>query len=155
LPDAVEAVRSGRADVALLPLEGTLEGSSRTMDLLADAGLIISGEQIQRDGEHFTRYVELAREAPAVPEDAACKTSVILTLADRAGALDEVLQSFSRQGVNLTRIESRPMPGTPPRFRFFVDMEGHAAGARVSRALEEARRHAEVRVVGSYPAFGD
>ena len=138
--------------MALLPLESTLEGSTRTMDLLAEAGLVISGEQIQRDGEHYTRYVELAREAPAVPEDVPCKTSVILTLADRAGALDEVLQAFSRQGVNLTRIESRPVPGTPPRFRFFVDMEGHAAGARVSRALEEARGHAEVRVVGSYPA---
>jgi prephenate dehydratase len=44
------------------------------------------------------------------------------------------------------------VPGSPPRFRFFIDMEGHAAGARVSRALDEARAHAEVRVVGSYPA---
>jgi prephenate dehydratase/chorismate mutase len=152
LASGVEAVRAGQADVALLPLEGTLEGSTRTMDLLAEAGLVISGEQIQRDGEHYTRYVELAREAPAVPEDVVCKTSVIVTLADRAGALDEVLQAFSRQGVNLTRIESRPVPGSPPRFRFFIDMEGHAAGARVSRALDEARAHAEVRVVGSYPA---
>ena len=152
LADAVEAVRSGRTDVALLPLESTLEGSTRTMDLVAGAGLVISGEQLQRDGEHYTRYVELAREAPSVPEDVPCKTSVILTLADRAGALDEVLQAFSRQGVNLTRIESRPVPGTPPRSVFYVDMEGHAAGERVSRALEEARRHAEVRVVGSYPA---
>jgi prephenate dehydratase/chorismate mutase len=153
LADAVESVRSGRADVALLPLESTLEGSTRTMDLVSEAGLVISGEQIHRDGEHYTRYVELAREAPAVPEDVSCKTSVILTLADRTGALDEVLQAFSRQGVNLTRIESRPMPGSPPRFRFFVDMEGHAAGDRVSRALEGARAHAEVRVVGSYPAY--
>ena len=152
LGEAVDAVRSGRADVALLPLEGTLEGSTRTMDLVAEAGLVISGEQIQRDGEHYTRYVELGREAPAVPEDVPCKTSVIVTLADRAGALDEVLQAFSRHGVNLTRIESRPVPGTPPRFRFFVDMEGHAAGQSVSRALDEARAHAEVRVVGSYPA---
>ena len=63
-----------------------------------------------------------------------------------------MLHAFSRQAVNLTRIESRPVPGSPPRFRFFIDMEGHAAGERVSRALEEARRHAEVRVVGSYPA---
>ena len=103
LAEAVEAVRSGRADVALLPLESTLEGSTRTMDLLAEAGLVIGGEEVQRDGEHFTRYVELCREPPAVPEDVPCKTSVIVTLADRAGALDEVLQSFSRQGVNLTR----------------------------------------------------
>jgi chorismate mutase/prephenate dehydratase len=63
-----------------------------------------------------------------------------------------VLQAFARHAVNLTRIESRPVPGSPPRFRFFVDMEGHAAGQRVSRALEEARAHADVRVVGSYPA---
>jgi prephenate dehydratase len=152
LATAVEAVRSGRADLALLPLESTLEGSTRTMDLLAEAGLVITGEQVQSDGEHHTRYVELAREAPAVPEDVPCKTSVILTLVDRAGALDEVLQAFSHQGVNLTRIESRLVPGTPPSSRFFVDMEGHAAAGRVSRALEEARRHAEVRVVGSYPA---
>jgi chorismate mutase/prephenate dehydratase len=122
------------------------------MDLLAEAGLVISGEHIQRDGDHYTRYVELARESPAVPEDVPCKTSVILTLVDRAGALDEVLQAFSHQGVNLTRIESRPVPGTPPSSRFFVDMEGHAASGPVSRALEDARGHAEVRVVGSYPA---
>ncbi|HET9157269.1 MAG TPA: chorismate mutase [Myxococcaceae bacterium] len=152
LAGAVEAVRTGRADLALLPLESTLEGSTRTMDLLTEAGLVISGEHIQRDGEHYTRYVELARESPAVPEDVPCKTSVILTLVDRAGALDEVLQTFSHQGVNLTRIESRPFPGTPPSSRFFVDMEGHAASGPVSRALEDARGHAEVRVVGSYPA---
>ncbi len=152
LGEAVDAVRSGRADVALLPLEGTEEGSTRTMDLVAEASLVISGEEVQRDGEHYTRYVELGREPPAVPEDVPCKTSVILTLADRAGALGEVLQSFARHAVNLTRIESRPVPGSPPRFRFFVDMEGHAAGQRVSRALEDARAHAEVRVVGSYPA---
>jgi len=152
LGEAVEAVRSGRADVALLPVESTEEGSSRTMDLLAEAGLTISGEEVQRDGEHFTRYVELGREPPAVAEDVPCKTSIILTLADRAGALGEVLQSFARHGVNLTRIESRPAPGTPPRVRFFVDMDGHAAGQRVSRALDDARAHAEVRVVGSYVA---
>ena len=152
LAEAVEAVRSGRADVALLPLESTEEGSTRTMDLLAGVGLVISGEQLQRDDEHYTRYVEIGREPPAVSEDAPCKTSVIVTLADRAGALGEVLQSFARHGVNLTRIESRPVPGTPPRFRFFIDMEGHAAGQPVSRALEEARAHADVRVVGSYPA---
>jgi len=152
LAEAVEAVRSGRADVALLPLESTEEGSTRTMDLLAEAGLVISGEQIEHQGEHYSRYVELGHETPVVPEDVACKTSVIVTLADRAGALDEVLQAFSRQGVNLTRIESRPVPGIPPRFRFFIDMEGHAAGQRVSRALDDARGHAEVRVVGSYPA---
>ncbi len=94
LAEAVDAVRSGRADVALLPLESTEEGSTRTMDLLAEAGLVISGEEVQRDGEHYTRYVELGREPPAVPEDVPCKTSVILTLADRAGALGEVLQAF-------------------------------------------------------------
>jgi len=149
---AVEAVRTGRADVALLPLESTGLGSTGTFDLLADAGLMISGEQYQHEGEHYTRYVELGREPASVPVHVPCKTSVVVSLEDRAGALGEVLQAFARHGVNLTRIESRPVPGTPPRSRFFVDMEGHAAEQRVSRALDEAGSRGEVRIVGSYPA---
>jgi prephenate dehydratase/chorismate mutase len=152
LSGAVEAVRSGRADVALLPLESTGEGSTGTFDLLADTVLVISGEQYQRDGEHYTRYAEIGREPASVAPGVPCKTSVVVSLEDRAGSLGEVLQAFARHGVNLTRIESRPVPGSPPRSRFFVDMEGHAAEQRVSRALDEARARGEVRVVGSYPA---
>jgi prephenate dehydratase/chorismate mutase len=153
LPEAVEAVRSGQVDVALLPLESTRDGSTRAFDLLADAGLVISGESYAsaEDG-NYTRYVEVGREAASCPDGVPCKTSVVLSLEHRAGALGEFLQTFARHGVNLTRLESRPVPGAPLRSRFFVDMEGHAAEQRVAAALDEARARAELKVVGSYPA---
>jgi prephenate dehydratase/chorismate mutase len=155
LAEAVEAVRSGRSDVAFVALESTAEGSTRAFDLLTDAGLVISGEAYQRvdSSEDYVRYVEVGRELATAPPGVPCKTSVMLHLEHRAGALGELLQTFSRHGVNLTRLESRPVPGAPLRSRFFIDMEGHAADQEISRALDEARVHAEVvKVVGSYPA---
>ena len=139
LTDAVEAVRSGRADVALLALESTAEGSTRTMDLLTDAGLVSAASGCSA----------MASTTPATSRSAASRDGPRgRALQDLGGrhpgrsgrrARTRSCSPFSRQGVNLTRIESRPVPGTPPRFRFFIDMEGHAAGERVSRALEEAR----------------
>jgi prephenate dehydratase/chorismate mutase len=154
LAEAVEAVRAGHSDVAFVALESTAEGSTRAFDLLTDAGLVISGEAYQRvdGGEDYVRYVEVGRESASVPAGVPCKTSIMLHLEHRAGALGELLQTFSRHGVNLTRLESRPVPGAPLRSRFFVDMEGHAAEQRVSAALDEARARADLRVVGSYPA---
>jgi chorismate mutase len=74
------------------PAGGHLEGSTRTMDLVSEARVWSSAaSRFTATVSTYTRYVELAREAPAVPEDVSCKTSVILTLADRTGALDEVL----------------------------------------------------------------
>jgi len=151
----VEAVRAGHSDVGFVALESTAEGSTRAFDLLTDAGLVISGEAYQRvdGGEDYVRYVEVGRELASAPPGVPCKTSVMLQIAHRAGALGELLQTFSRHGVNLTRLESRPVPGAPLRSRFFIDMEGHAAEQRVAKALEEARAHADVvKVVGAYPA---
>ena len=64
----------------------------------------------------------------------------------------DALQAFSGQGVNLTRIESRPRPGGLGRDMFFIDLEGGTHEKAVSKAIDELRGHAEsVRVLGSYP----
>jgi prephenate dehydratase len=153
LAQAVGAVRSGRADVALLPLESTDGGSTQAFDLVADTGLMLSGEAYeQSDSGDYTRFVEVGREPASSPVDAPCKTSIVLRIEHRAGALDEILQVFARQGVSLTKLESRPVRGVPPRSRFFIDMEGHAAQQQVSAALEEIRGRVELRLLGSYPA---
>jgi chorismate mutase / prephenate dehydratase len=139
--------------VAFVALESTAEGSTRAFDHLTDAGLVISGEEYQRveGGEDYVRYVEVGRELASVPAGVPCKTSVMVHLEHRAGALSELLETFSRHRVNLTRLESRPVPGAPLRSRFFIDMEGHAAGQGISEALDEARTQAECKVLGSYP----
>ena len=70
----------------------------------------------------------------------------------QSGALHQLLEPFARCGVNLTSIQSRPMPGKPFEYLFFLDMEGHRDDASVTQALQEAASTAHShRVLGSFP----
>jgi chorismate mutase / prephenate dehydratase len=115
-------------------------------------GLVVLARGIQTQAGNSTRFVEVSREPAPVPPDVACKTSLVLVLAHSPGALGEVLTPFGRRGVNLTRIESRPIPDQQWEYCFHLDLEGHAASAAVSAALDEVRALAkDLRVLGSYP----
>lgn len=75
--------------------------------------------------------------------------------ADAPGWLVRCLSEFAFRGVNLTRIESRPLKAGLGRYMFFVDCEGGEDDVRVADAIQALRGHAqEVRVLGSYPAAG-
>ena len=71
---------------------------------------------------------------------------------DEAGALFRLIEPFSREAVNLTSIQLRPIKGKPWEYLFFIDCEGHRSEAAVHRALEAAARLAySTRVLGSFP----
>lgn len=115
---------------------------------------VILAESIQDNTENFTRFVLL------VPEEAAAgwlsvearKTSLAMRLAHRPGALLAALEPFARQGVNLLKIESRPIHGRPFEYQFFVDVEADDT-ARLDRALADVRNAtSELRVLGRYIA---
>ena len=92
------------------------------------------------------------RPAP-VPDDARAKTSLLLALADRPGALGEILMRFAAHGLSLTKLESRPIPQAPFTYRFYVDVLGHAATAPFQSALDEIRvLTTELHVLGTYAA---
>jgi chorismate mutase/prephenate dehydratase len=119
-------------------------------------GLAVLRRGVQDVELNFTRFVEVANHAVPCPPDAACKTSLLLATAHRPGALGEVLGELGRRGVNLTKLESRPAPGAAWRYRFYLDLQGHAASAPIAEALERIRGlTSELRILGTYPQAAD
>ncbi len=81
------------------------------------------------------------------------KTSILFSLMDRPGALYNALRPFSKNGVNLTKIESRPTREKAWDYVFFIDMDGHIEDDPIKESLEELNSKARfVKVLGSYPA---
>jgi prephenate dehydratase len=114
----------------------------------------IIAERIQDNAENFTRFVFLqpAKHASLSNRPEARKMSIAMRLAHRPGSLLSSLEPFSRHGVNLLKIESRPIHGRPWEYQFFIDVEADAV-SRLENALAELRVAAhEVRVLGVYSA---
>lgn len=116
-------------------------------------GLAIVQRGIQTERGNATRFVEVALRPAPVPEGRVVKTSLVVSLADRPGALGEVLMRFAARGISLTKLESRPIPATPWSYRFYLDALGHAAAETFQAALAEIRPlTTELRVLGTYAA---
>jgi len=80
------------------------------------------------------------------------KTSLIFSVADKPGALFEVLKCFAERGINLTKIESRPSKNEPWKYIFFLDCEGHVKDENIRLCLEEMQNYClQVVWLGSYP----
>jgi prephenate dehydratase len=106
-------------------------------------------EDIEDDPQNYTRFLVLAREPG--PIDTATKTSVVFTLKDVPGILHRALGAFALRGLDLAKIESRPLRGRPWEYAFYLDFRGDPRGAG-AEALQELRGMAgEFRILGSYP----
>ncbi|UOQ90721.1 prephenate dehydratase [Agromyces endophyticus] len=100
-----------------------------------------------------TRFVLVSRSRTLPAKTGADKTSLIVELPDdEPGALLDMLEQFSTRGVNLSLIQSRPIGDALGRYRFVIDLEGHAEDERVADALLGLRRYSpKVIFLGSYP----
>jgi prephenate dehydratase len=148
--DAVRQVAATDAPWAAL-------GPRRAAELHAAT---ILAEGVEDEPGNQTRFVWLAPAATAEePSDAdRAKTSLAFWGAGDAspGWLVRCLSEFAFRGVNLSKIESRPLRGRLGHYRFYVDCEGRAGGDAVAAALAGLRTHCEqVRVLGSYEAYTD
>jgi prephenate dehydratase len=100
-----------------------------------------------------TRFIQIGLASERPKPTGADKTSVIVELpTDRPGSLLEMLEQFATRGVNLTRIESRPIGDRLGRYRFNIDAEGHVLDESVGEALSGLHRFSpKVTFLGSYP----
>jgi prephenate dehydratase len=117
-------------------------------------GCEILHEGIEDEVDNVTRFVWIAPEGTAPQGEGPWKTSLVFSELgeDHPGALVEALQEFSSRGVNLSRIESRPLRLGLGRYMFFCDLEGALDDRPVSEAIAALRTKAEaVRILGSYP----
>ena len=100
-----------------------------------------------------TRFIQIGRAGEIPARTGRDKTSVIVELpSDVPGALLAMLEQFAARGVNLSRIESRPIGDRLGRYRFNVDVQGHLHDAAVAEALMGLHRFSpKVIFLGSYP----
>jgi prephenate dehydratase len=151
-PGIQAIVAADTAGSVRLLMAGGLPADAAIASALAarEYGAEVLRAGVEDDPRNFTRFLLLARE-PLV-EQGADKTSLVLALPDRPGALHRALGVFASRGIDLSKIESRPLPGRPFEYAFYLDVIGDPRGA-CGEALAELRGLAsELRVLGSYRA---
>lgn len=138
--------------LAAHPTPGTAAIASRAAG--RRYGLDVLAENIQDDDSNRTRFLVVEPGVPARPAAAGpgWRTSVAFVTGHVPGSLVAALQALSGEGVNLTRLDSRPFVGRPFEYRFYLDYDMPTAesGEAALRALEGAAH--TVRLFGAYPA---
>jgi chorismate mutase / prephenate dehydratase len=138
-----EAARRAAREPGVAAVGSVLAAEAHHLNVLA--------RSIQDARTNATRFIVLGREwAGRTGRD---KTSVVFSVKDRPGVLRDALAAFAEEGINLTRIESRPSRKRAWTYVFFADFDGHPEEERVQRALAALEEHCPyVSLIGAYPA---
>ena len=112
-------------------------------------GLAVIDDDISDSPNNYTRFICISRQLEIYPQ--ARKISLMLNLAHEPGALNAVVSRLAIAGVNLLKLESRPMPGREFEFRFFFDMTASVADPDILRLMGELEAHCDrVTFLGCY-----
>ena len=113
-------------------------------------GLRIVESRIEDHANNVTRFIIIGKDSPA--KSGNDKTSILFSVKDEVGILYRMLEPLSKFGVNLTKIESRPLKKKAWEYVFFIDMEGHLEDEAVINAIESLKKQSKfLKVLGSYP----
>lgn len=149
-----------------VPAANTAEAARHVRDLADPAQAAIASEEaaaqfnlhvlrrnIANSPVNYTRFVIVAAAPIDCDPRIAAKVSLVLATRHEHGALARCLDIIANEGLNLTKLESRPRPGSPWEYVFYIDIEGHIAEPRMQAALTSlAANTLFVKVLGCYPA---
>jgi prephenate dehydratase len=136
------------------------EGDDRQAAALASAwaaevyNLTTLSEHMEDNPANLTRFLAFTRKANGDDpiEGIEYKTSIVFSLHNKPGALFKALSVFALRDIDLTKIESRPVPGQPWEYLFYIDFAGHVKAQTSQRALDHLSELAPfIRVLGTYP----
>jgi len=137
-----EAARRAATEPGAAAIASKLAAQTYNLGLLC--------ERIEDMAHNYTRFFVVGRQMVKPTGDD--KTSVLLAVKDRPGALYHLLLPFADSGINLTRIESRPSQQKPWEYVFFIDLKGHVEEPEIKTVLDVvAERAANFKILGSYP----
>ncbi|MEI8231960.1 MAG: prephenate dehydratase domain-containing protein, partial [Actinomycetes bacterium] len=147
------ATSTAAAAAALLDGKSTADAAIAAKSITDHYKLTVLAKNIGDNKNAQTRFIEIGLPAKPTARTGKDKTSVIVELPDdRPGALLEMLEQFAARGVNLSRIESRPVGDQLGRYRFNIDVQGHIDDEAVAEALKGLHRFSpKVIFLGSYP----
>lgn len=119
----------------------------------AHFGLHVLKRDIANQPVNYTRFVVVSASPAECDPRIAAKVSMVLSTRHEHGALVRCLNVIADEGLNVMKLESRPRPGTPWEYVFYVDVEGHIGSPRTQAALAGlAERTTLLKVLGCYPA---
>ena len=131
--------QSERTDVASLSSRSCAEQYS--LEILASA--------VQDNGNNHTRFICITNELEVYP--GADRTSLMMVAPHKPGALYRILSRFNALGINLLKLESRPIPDRDFEFMFYFDLEAPVYSESLARLLSELERECdEFTYLGSY-----
>ena len=131
--------------------DGTAAIASKLAATLYNLPILAAG--IEDLPHNVTRFLVIGRDIPhATGKD---KTSTVVSIKDKVGALYEMLAPIRRHRINMTKIESRPSKKKAWDYYFFIDFEGHVETPKVKRMLQELEAKVRfLKILGSYPRIG-
>ncbi len=141
---------SSNARSAELAAKGKVNAAVTGILAAEKYGLSVLEQDIQDNAANATRFLVLGRQcSPPTGDD---RTSLLVSVADKAGALYQAIAAFRRHKINMTKIESRPSKRKAWEYFFFIDCDGHVQDRKVVKAIQLLGEYCNfVKVLGSYP----
>ena len=150
LPQIERIDVSSNAEAAGLAARETTSAVIGPQTVACIYGLTTLHSNIEDQPDNTTRFLVLGRES--LPPSGSDKTTLLVAAHNRPGALHQLLEPLARNGVSMSRVESRPSRQAMWEYIFFLDLDGHQKEKKLLHALAELREQASLfKLLGSYP----